>query len=165
MITYTQEEIRTVLWNVFNLEADAIEFIDDNGGQYIFKVFPTEDTKLGTLSDMAQDLFDSDLFDVTMKGDHLEIEFLNPYVMSRESFTMVRENIAQWISFDDTQVKNMEKRFNMVHIKYHNNPFYISVMKQLKEKKKLSKKQFDELKHLIETGQTRYEAGVLTTKN
>lgn len=165
MITYTPEEIKTVLWNVFNLEADAIEFTDDNGGQYMFNVFPTPDTKLGALSDMAQELFDSDLFDVTMKGDHLEIEYLNPYVMERKSFTMLREAITQWISFDDTQVKNMEKRFNTVHIKYHNNPFYASVVKQLKDKKKLSKKQFDEFKYLIDNGQTRYEAGVLSTKN
>jgi len=168
MIKYTKEEIKTVLWNVFKMDAANIEFVgdnDDNGGQYIFNVFPTGDTKLGTLSNMAQELFDSDLFDVTMKGDHLVITYLDPYVMSRESFTMMRESIAQWISFDDVQIKSMEKRFNTVHIKYHSDPFYISVMKQLKEKKKLSKKQFDEFKYLIENGQTRYEAGVLSTKN
>jgi len=162
---YSVEEIKTILWNTFNLEADAIELTDENNGQYKFNVFPTDDVKLETLSVMAEDLYDSDMFDVTMYRDHLEIQFLNPFVLERKSFSLIRENITQWISFDDKQVASLKKRFNMLNVKYHSNPFFKSIMKQLEENKKLSKKQFDELKYLIDRGRTRYEDGILTTKN
>lgn len=164
-MSYTVEDIKTVLWNTFNLDAEAIELTDENNGQYKFNVFPTDDISLETLSSMAEDLYDSDLFDVTMYRDHLEIIFLNPYMMAKESFTLLRENINTWISFDDKQVASLKKRFNMLNVKYHSNQFFKSIMKQLEEKKKLSKKQFDELKYLIDRGRTRYEDGILSTKN
>ena len=162
---YSVEDIKTVLWNTFNLEADAIELTDENNGCYKFNVFPTDDTSLDTLATMAEDLYDSQLFDIITRRDHIEVEYLNPFVLERKAFTLLREAITQWISFDDAQVKNLKKRFDMVHIKYHANPFYMSVMKQLTDKKKLSKKQWEELKYLIENGRTKYEAGILTTKN
>lgn len=164
-MSYSVEDIKTVLWNTFNLEADAIELTDENNGCYKFNVFPTDDTTLDTLANMAEDLYDSELFDITTHRDYIEVEYLNPFVLERKAFKILREAITQWISFDDAQVKNLKKRFDMVHIKYHGNPFYISVMKQLTDKKKLSKKQWEELKYLIENGRTKYEAGILTTKN
>lgn len=65
------------------------------------------------------------------------------------------------IEFTDEQIKNLEKRFNMVHIKYHNQPFFPSIIKTLKDRKKLSERQWAELEFLLKNGQTRYEAGAL----
>lgn len=162
---YSVEDIKTVLWNTFNLEADAIELTDENNGCYKFNVFPTDETTLDTLATMAEELYDSQLFDITTRRDHIEVEYLNPFVLERKAFSMLREAITQWISFEDTQVKRIETLYNQVNIKYHQGNFFPSIVKQLKEKKKLSKKQWEELKFLIDNGQTKYEAGVLSTKN
>lgn len=162
---YSADEIKNVLWATFNLEADAIELTDENGGCYKFNVFPNEDSTMDTIASMAEDLYESELFDVTNRGEHLEIEYLNPFILERRAFTIIRENINNWISFEDAQIKRIETLFNQVSIKYHNNQFFPSIMKTLKEKKKLSKKQWEELKFLIDNGLTKYEAGVLSTKN
>lgn len=162
---YTSEEIKTILWNTFNLTVEAIELIDENNGCYKFNVYPEETSSLNDITAIAEDLYDSGLFDITLKNDYLEIEYLNPYVLEKKQFSLIYESINSWISFDDNQVNSLKKKFNTVNIKYHNNTFYTSIMKQLEDKKKLSKKQFDELKYLLDNGITRYEAGVLSTKN
>jgi len=162
---YTKDDIKEVLWNTFNSQADAIEFTDDNGGNFKFNVFPNETVQLGELSNMAQELFDSELFDVTMHNDCLEIEYLNPYVLERKQFSMLYEAINKWISFDDKQVASLEKKFVSLNVKYAHNTFFKSIMAALNSKKKLSAKQWEELSFLLSNGRTKYEAGILTTKN
>lgn len=85
------------------------------------------------------------------------------YVPSFEEF---HENkVTVWKQFDDTQIARLKKLWNMQHIKYHNDNFFSKIMKQLETKKKLSQKQFDELEYLLQNGRSKYEAGVLSTKN
>lgn len=85
------------------------------------------------------------------------------YVPSFEEF---HENkITMWKEFDDTQIARLKKLWSFQHVKYHNNNFFASIMKQLEDKKKLTQKQFDELEFLLQNGRSKYEAGVLTTKN
>jgi len=164
-MSYTKEEIKNVLWDTFNIEAEAIELTDENNGNWLFKVYPTEDTELGVLSNMAQELYDSYLFEVTMRGDHLDIEYLNPYVLERKQFHLLYEALNKWISFDDKQIASLKKKFASLNVKYANNPFYKSVMAGLEDKKKLSMKQWEELSYLLANGKTKYEAGILSTKN
>ena len=162
---YTSKEIEEVLWNTFNLEAEAIEFTDDNNGNYKFNVFPVDDIKLGTLSDMAEELYETDLFDVTMREDHLEIEFLNPFVLERKQFRLMREALLNVVEFDDNKIKYYTKLYNTLQLTVQNNPFVKSVWNRFITKKKLSKKQWDELEYILKNGKTKYAAGILTTKN
>lgn len=162
---YSAEEIKNILWTTFNTLAQAIELTSENGGCYLYNVFPEDDIKTGELSQIAQELFDSDLFEVTMHNDHLTIEYLNPYVLERKQFSFIYENIVNSITFEDTMVKRIVTLFNQVNIKYHRGTFFPGLIETLKTKKKLSKKQWEELKYLIDNGQTKYEAGVLSTKN
>jgi predicted outer membrane protein len=161
---YTAGEIESVLWNIFNLEAEAIELTDENDGCYMFNVYPTDDGEVADLATMAQELHDSDLFDVTMKRDHLEVEYLNPYVLERYQFRLVHESVSKKIEFSDDKIKMLKQRFDKLYQRYHDNPFFKSVMNQLETKKKLSQRQYDELKFLIDNGKSRYEMGVLSTK-
>lgn len=164
-MSYTKEQIINVLHSTFNSEAEKIEFTQENNGNWLFRVYPHDNKDLGELSQMAQELYDSALFDVTMDIDCLEIEYLNPYVLDKNQFHILYEAINQWISFDDNQIKSLKKRFNALNVKYINNPFFKSVMSGLENKKKLSKKQFDELEYLLKYGTTRYENNLFSTKN
>lgn len=162
---FTKDEITEVLWSTFNTEAEAIELTDENNGNWLFRIYPHNDIELGKLSEMAQELYDSYLFEVTMHKDHLEIEYLNPYVLEHKQFNIIREAINKWISFDDKQVESIKKKFIGLNVKYANNPFFKSIISALESKKKLSQKQWDELEYLLVNGKTKYEAGILTTKN
>ena len=162
---YTPEDIKNVLQNTFADCAERIELAGDNEGNYRYYVYPGPDVTLGELSSKAQELYDSDLFDVTMLRDKLEVEYLNPFVLERKQFAIVYESAGKWITFDDKQVANLKNHFSRLNVKYHSNTFFKSIMEQLETKKKLSKKQFDELLFLIKNGKTKYEAGVLSKKN
>jgi hypothetical protein len=71
----------------------------------------------------------------------------------------------EYKEFTDQELKYVLNIWdNHMHIKYHNNPFFKSVVSQLKKNKRLTKKQWVELEFLLKHGQTRYEAG-LSTKN
>lgn len=78
-------------------------------------------------------------------------------------FQKFQEN-KQVIEFDDAKIKYYKKLFSFLSPK-HNTPFWNSMMSQLEKNKKLSKKQFDELDFLLKNGKSRYEDGVLSTKN
>ena len=162
---YKVEDIKTVLWNTFKDTVSKIELNDENNGKYIFHVYPEETSTLNQISNISTELYDTELFDVTTERDHLVIEFENPFVLEHKQFKFINESMNQWISFDDKQIASLNKRFQGLNVKYHQNPFFKSIIKQLNDNKKLSKKQFNELKYLIEYGQTRYEANLLTTKN
>lgn len=162
---YTKEQIKEVLWNTFNSEAEAIELTDENNGNWLFRVYPHDNIELGKLSEMAVELYDSALFDVTMHDDCLEIEYNNPYVLERKQFHLLYETFNKWISFDDKQVASLKKKFASLNVKYASNAFFKSIMSSLEAKKKLSMKQWEELNYLLANGRTRYEAGILSTKN
>jgi hypothetical protein len=85
------------------------------------------------------------------------------YVPSFEEFCA--EGYTEYISFQDTEVARLKKLWSFQHGKYANNNFFVTIMKTLEDKKRLSKKQYEELKYLLDNGRTKYEAGVLTTKN
>jgi len=84
------------------------------------------------------------------------------YVPSFEEFQEARNIFKE---FDQTQIDRMKKLWSFQHAKYHNNTFFVNIMKQLEEKKKLSQRQYEELQYLLDNGRSKYEAGVLTTKN
>lgn len=95
--------------------------------------------------------------------DITEDELGDEYVPSYQEFHEAK--LTVWKQFDDTQIARLKKLWNMQHIKYHNDNFFSKIMKQLEDKKKLSEKQFDELNFLLINGRSKYEAGVLSTKN
>lgn len=81
------------------------------------------------------------------------------------SFDEFREAKTIFKEFDDTQIARIKKLWSFQHAKYHQNNFFVSIIKQLEDKKKLSQRQYDELQFLLDNGRSKYEAGVLTTKN
>lgn len=161
---YSTEEIKQVLWNVFNTEAENIELTDENNGNYKFNVFPEDDATIESLIEISEDLYSSGLFTMHVADGILKIEYLNPYVLERKEFSFLYEHVNPTIKFEDTQVTALKKQFGNLNFKYAANPFYKSVMNQLENKKQLSKKQYDELTFLLQNGKTRYEAGMLSTK-
>jgi len=114
-------------------------------------------TECGQSNVMVKDHICQTLLNVT------EDELGDEYVPSFQEFHEAK--LTVWKQFDDTQIARLKKLWNMQHIKYHNDNFFSKIMKQLEDKKKLSEKQFDELNFLLTNGRSKYEAGVLTTKN
>lgn len=83
--------------------------------------------------------------------------------MKISNFKNFQEN-KQYVEFDDNKIKYFKKLFSFLSPK-HNTHFWNSIMTQMEQNKKLTKKQFDELEYLLKNGKSRYEAGVLSTKN
>lgn len=162
---YNIDDIKTVLWNTFKETVTKIELVDENNGNYIFNVYPEETSTLNQIANISTELYDTELFDIITQRDHLIIEFINPFVLEYKQFKFINESINKWITFDDKQIESLNKRFNNLNVKYHQNSFFKSIIKQLNDNKKLSKNQFNELKYLIEYGKTRYEDNLFTTKN
>ncbi len=166
---YTPEQIKNILWNVFELTVENIEFVNENDGNYIFHVYLEDDTMTSEYWNKLEELNDSDLFDIENKGNYFKIMYLNPYVLEfyqfKRIYEMVNENTGSWISFDDKQVKSLVDNFNRQNVKYHSNNFFKSIISQLQTKKKLSKIQFDNLNFLLKNGKTKYEAGLISNRN
>ncbi len=167
---YTADDIKTVLWNTYKETCGKIDIVNSEGPNYVYKVYPDIDSTLEEISNLSEELFETDLFDIEFKRDpenkeYLLVTFLNEeIVFEKKQFLFLLEN-SNTIEFTDDQIKNRVKRFDSLNIKYHNNNFFKSIMSTLKTKKKLSKKQNDELDYLLKHGKTMYENGYLTTKN
>ena len=63
--------------------------------------------------------------------------------------------------FTDANIAYYERLWNGLHIKYTNNKFFQNVYNQMRDRKKLSDKQWAELEFLLQNGKSRYESGVL----
>jgi hypothetical protein len=68
-------------------------------------------------------------------------------------------------NFTDSEISYWSKIWDMLHLKYINNPFFSKIFKLMKQNKSLTKNQWIELEFLLKNGKSRYEAGVLSTKN
>lgn len=75
------------------------------------------------------------------------------------------KDVNESIEFTDGRIKSMLTLFDQQNIKYHNNKFFKSIINTLKNKRSLTKKQYDQLDYLLKNGRTMYEDGILTTKN
>ena len=73
--------------------------------------------------------------------------------------------LSEGQTFNDVDISRYEKLWNTLHVKYTNNPFFLSLYKQMKSKRSLSDKQWQEFEYLLKNGRTRYEAGILPHKN
>lgn len=158
---YSQDEIKKVLWNTFQETVSKIEYIGNN----IYHVYPDIDATLDDIANISEELYDTELFDITLEREYLVVEYLGEYVLEKKQFLFINENLNETITFTDDQIKYVMQRYNTLHSKYHNDNFFAPMVKKLQKNKKLSKKQNDQLQFLIKNGKSMYEAGVLTTKN
>jgi hypothetical protein len=79
------------------------------------------------------------------------------------NFKKFQEN-KQYVEFDESKIKYYKKLFSFLSSK-HNTPYWNSMIQKMEQDKKLTKKQFEELDFLLKNGKSKYEAGVLSTKN
>lgn len=168
---YSEEQIQTVLWNVLGDKVNSIRLLDD----YTFGVTFPKTTTYMQISDLLGELIDTDLFDIENKGsiddDGTQLYILK-YIGEDEVlefhqhrfFYNILENASNFVEFEDSMIKRWTTLYNMQHIKYHSG-FFKSIFDQLIKNKRLTKKQYDEFKFLLDNGKSRYEAGVLSTKN
>lgn len=158
---FSIEEIKKVLWNTFQETVSKIDYIGDN----IYYVYPDRDATLDDIANISEELYDTELFDITLEREYLVIEYLGEYVLEKKQFMYMHETLNHTIEFNDGQIKNVMQRYNGLHSKYHNDNFFAPMIKKLQKNKKLTKKQNDQLQFLLKNGKSMYEAGYLTTKN
>lgn len=158
---YTSDQIKKVLWNTYQESASKIKYMGNN----IYHVYPDVDSTLDDIANISEELYDTDLFDITLEREFLEIEFLGELVLEFKQFKFINENLNMSVTYTDDQIKYVMQRYNSLNIKYHNDNFFAPMVKKLQKDKKLSKKQNDQLQFLLKNGKSMYEAGVLTTKN
>lgn len=161
---YTEEQIKTVIQNVIGSAAKSVTLI----GPFTFRVEFERDVTTGEMSHYLDDLYGSDLFDVTYKSTYtFDIKYIGEEVMEFHQYRLmynILENAQNFITFDDNQIKRLTTLYNFQHIKYHQG-FFKSIFDKLVKDKKLTKKQYDEFKFLLDNGRSKYEAGLLSTKN
>jgi len=63
--------------------------------------------------------------------------------------------------FSDDEIPYWTRLWNSLNIKYHNNPFFSKLWKQITTRKQLTQKQWIEIEYLLKNGRSRYEAGIL----
>lgn len=161
---YTEEQIQTVIQNVLGSTLKSIQ----NVSEYVYAVKFYEYVTYSTVSDLLQELNDTELFDIENKGDFYLIKYIGEdEVMEFHQYRFfynILENIQNYVTFDDNQIKRLTTLYNFQHIKYHQG-FFKNIFDKLVKDKKLTKKQYDEFKFLLDNGRSKYEAGVLSTKN
>jgi hypothetical protein len=162
---YTEDQIKTVLLNVLGSYVKSITTVEE----YNFAVTFDEGVTYMQISEMLGELNETDLFDIQNKGHFYLIKYIGEEedvleFHQHRFFYNILENISNIMEFEDTMVKRLTTLYNMQNIKYHTG-FFKSIHDKLVKDKKLTKKQYDEFKFLLDHGRSKYEAGVLSTKH
>ncbi len=165
---YTKEEIQEILWNTFTTHAKEIKFLDHVGLEYWFEVVLEDDISLDVMNQLSEELHESDLFDVVNKGkDKLLVKYIGENeVLDLQEMRSLNESMQKkYIEFDDDMIKRNKKLYSFLPNNVANSNFVKAMYDLMLKNKKLTEKQWDEFKYILDNGKSKYNDKKLTTKN
>lgn len=84
---YSIDEIKKVLWNTYQEKVSKIDFIEtDNKNNYVFYVYPDSESTLDEIANISEELYDTELFDITLERDKLIVKYLNESLIERNAY-------------------------------------------------------------------------------
>lgn len=166
---HTPEEIKTILWNAFTINANDIKFLERVGDEYWYEVILEDTISIDELQSIGDELHDTELFDVINKGNN---KLLIKYIGESEPLTIEemrslneKVNTKEYIEFEDSMINRNKKLYSFLPNNVANSPFVKSVYAQMLTNKKLTVKQWEEFKYILDNGKSKYNNKKLGTKN
>lgn len=165
---YTKDEIKEILWNTFTTHAKEIKFLEQVGEEYWYEVILEDDISLDTMNKISEELHESDIFDAVSRGkDKLLIKYTGEdTVLDLQEMRKLNESLKkEYIEFDEDMIKRNKKLYSFLPNNVANTPFVQSVYNQMIKNKRLTVKQWDEFKYILDNGKSKYNNKQLGTKN
>ncbi len=164
---YDPEYVRNVLWNAFTFYADEIKFLEQIGTQYWYSIIFNKEITLDRMNDILEELHDTGIFDVINEGPTTLIKYTgeDDIMDVQEMRTLMEKMAVEYVDFPDEQIKRNMKLYSFLPNNVANSPFVQSVYNRMLSKKRLTKRQWEELKYILDNGKTKYNNNQLTTKN
>lgn len=164
---YDPEYVRTVLWNAFTKFADDIKFLEQIGNQYWYTVKPSPIMSVQRMGTILDELHETGIFDIINRGADILIKYTGEDdVMDVQECRALMEKMAvEYVEFDDAMIKRNKTLYSFLPNNVANSPFVQSVYNKMLTKRRLTKRQWDELKYILDNGKSKYNNNQLTTKN
>lgn len=166
---YTKDQIKEILWSIFTINASDIKYLEQVGDEYWYEVTLENDITLDTMNKLSEDLYESDIFDVVNKGkDKLIVKYTGEAdVLSLDEMRALNEKVEpkKYVEFDDSMIKRNKTLYSFLPNNVANSPFVQSVYNKMLTNKKLTVKQWEEFKYILDNGKSKYNNNKLTTKN
>lgn len=103
---YSIEEIKKVLWNTYQEKVSKIDFVEtDDKNNYVFYVYPDSESTLEEIANISEELYDTDLFDITLKRDKLIVKYLNESLIERNAYIKLYKIINEDIKTNEAMNK------------------------------------------------------------
>lgn len=103
---YSIDEIKKVLWNTYQEKVSKIDFIEtDNKNNYVFYVYPDSESTLDEIANISEDLYDTELFDITLERDKLIVKYLNESLIERNAYIKLYKIINEDINTNEAMNK------------------------------------------------------------
>ena len=103
---YSIDEIKKVLWNTYQEKVSKIDYIEtDDKDNYVFYVYPDSESTLDEIANISEELYDTDLFDITLKRDKLIVKYLNESLIERNAYIKLYKIINEDIKTNEAMNK------------------------------------------------------------
>lgn len=104
---YSIDEIKKVLWNTYQEKVSKIDFIEtDNKNNYVFYVYPDSESTLDEIANISEELYDTELFDITLERDKLIVKYLNESLIERNAYIKLYKIINEDIKTNEAMNKS-----------------------------------------------------------
>lgn len=113
---YSIEEIKKVLWNTYQEKVSKIDYIEtDDKNNYVFYVYPDSESTLDEIANISEELYDTELFDITLERDKLIVKYLNESLIERnvyiKLYKIINEDIKTNEAMNKSDLVNILKKY------------------------------------------------------
>lgn len=113
---YSIDEIKKVLWNTYQENISKIDFIEtDDKNNYVFYVYPDSESTLDEIANISEELYDTELFDITLERDKLIVKYLNESLIERNAYIklykIINEDIKTNEAMNKSDLVNILKKY------------------------------------------------------
>lgn len=109
---YSIDEIKKVLWNTYQEKVSKIDYIEtDDKNNYVFYVYPDSESTLDEIANISEELYDTELFDITLERDKLIVKYLNESLIERNAYIKIYNIINE-----NTQTNEAMNKADLVNI-------------------------------------------------
>lgn len=104
---YSIEEIKKVLWNTYQENVSKIDYIEtDDKNNYVFYVYPDSESTLDEIANISEELYDTELFVITLERDKLIVKYLNESLIERNAYIKLYKIINEDIKTNEAMNKS-----------------------------------------------------------
>lgn len=113
---YSIDEIKKVLWNTYQEKVSKIDYIEtDDKNNYVFYVYPDSESTLDEIANISEELYDTELFDITLERDKLIVKYLNESLIERnvyiKLYKIINEDIKTNEAMNKSDLVNILKQY------------------------------------------------------